>query len=236
MKPSQNPQIAALIERFLDGTTSLEEERTLAQYFQTEEVPQEWLALKEMFAWFDAGMPETEPQTKPVPLRIAWRRWIAAACVVAVLFGGAMLWWKAQETPSTELPEVAQTVPTVAKVSVAPMAKAEPTMSPVAATPQKVMHHKPLAAETNVVSPQVQQATLAPIPAEPQLSPEDAAQLLAENEALRREIAEAHAEIEKIKMQALRARLESNGYYETSLEDGTKIYQPIEEQPKFIAL
>lgn len=49
--------IRQLIERFMAGQTSIEEENLLAEYFRTHDVPEEWKAYKEMFAWFDEGMP-----------------------------------------------------------------------------------------------------------------------------------------------------------------------------------
>ncbi len=49
--------IRQLIERFMAGQTSIEEESLLAEYFRTHDVPEEWKVYKEMFAWFDEGMP-----------------------------------------------------------------------------------------------------------------------------------------------------------------------------------
>ncbi len=54
--------IQSLIDRYLDGQTSLEEEDRLADYFRSHDVPEAWQAYKEMFAYFDAGMPTTEKE------------------------------------------------------------------------------------------------------------------------------------------------------------------------------
>lgn len=48
-------QIAQLLSKFMDGETNVAEEQTLAQYFHTNEVDDEWLEFKEMFALFDDG-------------------------------------------------------------------------------------------------------------------------------------------------------------------------------------
>ena len=45
--------IKRLIERFLEGDTSLQEEKTLYDYFRNAEVAPELLEYKEMFLAFD---------------------------------------------------------------------------------------------------------------------------------------------------------------------------------------
>lgn len=49
--------IERLLRRFMDGLTTVEEENRIAEYFRTHEVDAEWKAYKDMFAWFDDGMP-----------------------------------------------------------------------------------------------------------------------------------------------------------------------------------
>ena len=48
-------QIAQLLTKFMAGETNVAEEQMLAQYFRTNEVDDEWLEFKEMFALFDDG-------------------------------------------------------------------------------------------------------------------------------------------------------------------------------------
>ena len=48
-------EISQLLSKFMAGETNLDEEQMLAQYFRTEEVDDEWLEYKEMFALFDSG-------------------------------------------------------------------------------------------------------------------------------------------------------------------------------------
>lgn len=48
-------QIAQLLNKFMAGETNVAEEQMLAQYFRTNEVDDEWLEFKEMFALFDDG-------------------------------------------------------------------------------------------------------------------------------------------------------------------------------------
>lgn len=54
--------IAQLLSKFMAGTTSLDEEQVLAQYFRTSEVAEDWKEYKEMFALFDSGEVEAHPQ------------------------------------------------------------------------------------------------------------------------------------------------------------------------------
>lgn len=80
-------EIQTLLGRFMDGLTTLDEERRLADYFRTADVPDEWQAYKAMFAYLDAGMPQDGE--KPARTRRLW--WLAAAAAVAVLLGVAVL-------------------------------------------------------------------------------------------------------------------------------------------------
>ena len=46
--------IATLLDKFMAGTTTIEEEQILADYFRSEQrVPAEWEDYKDMFAYFD---------------------------------------------------------------------------------------------------------------------------------------------------------------------------------------
>lgn len=93
----KSEDIQQLIDRFMDGTTTLAEERRLAEFFRTAEPsgqwPEEWLAYKEMFAYFDEGMPEavvppSARKRRSLVVRVA--SVAAAAAVVAVMAGVAV--------------------------------------------------------------------------------------------------------------------------------------------------
>lgn len=104
--------IEKLLQRFLDGVTTLEEERYLGDYFRTHEVSGELRAWKEMFAYFDNGMEEdidemederlrmkdevtsrSKPISNLLSLNSHLRRWHVAsvAAVLAVAVGTALL-------------------------------------------------------------------------------------------------------------------------------------------------
>ena len=59
------PEIADLLNKFMAGETSLDEENILAQYFRTHEVSDEWKEYKEMFAMFDSGTVEVSLNSRP---------------------------------------------------------------------------------------------------------------------------------------------------------------------------
>ena len=57
-------EIAQLLSKFMAGETSVAEEEVLAQYFRTHEVDDEWAEYKEMFALFDNGKVDIEPEAE----------------------------------------------------------------------------------------------------------------------------------------------------------------------------
>lgn len=104
MKAYTKAYIQSLLDKYLDGLTSLEEERLLGEYFRTQSVPPEWEDYREMFAWFDDGMKgeylqddnginiaETASTSIP-PKRSKMIRltlpWLAAACLAGGLIWG----------------------------------------------------------------------------------------------------------------------------------------------------
>lgn len=54
---TMNKEIEQLIKRFMDGHTTVDEENRIAEYLRTHEVEDEWKPYKDMFGWFDDGMP-----------------------------------------------------------------------------------------------------------------------------------------------------------------------------------
>jgi hypothetical protein len=79
--------IEQLLQRFMDGLTSVEEEHRLGHYFRHADVPEEWSAYKEMFAYFDEGMPQgryNTPEQRPRDRRVALWAGLAAAAAVAL--------------------------------------------------------------------------------------------------------------------------------------------------------
>lgn len=97
----KDKHIEQLLNRFLDGTSTLEEEAQLATYFRTHSVHREWRVYQEMFALFDRGEVEMKPQAST---HHGWR-WVAAAAALVLL--ALILPQLFKETPKqTEAPSL----------------------------------------------------------------------------------------------------------------------------------
>lgn len=85
--------IELMLDHFMDGTSSLEEESALAEYFRTHDVGEEWKEYKEMFALFDNG--EVECTEKAIQLvrhtsiyslsSIRWSRYASVAASIVII-------------------------------------------------------------------------------------------------------------------------------------------------------
>ena len=113
-------EISQLLSKFMAGETNLEEEQMLAQYFRTEDVAEEWLEYKEMFALFDSGQVDVDAvndsssqhvetdsgDTRMLPKAVREKpkiivfRWIAAVAAGALLLLAFHFWQGTTEQPS----------------------------------------------------------------------------------------------------------------------------------------
>lgn len=75
--------IEELLQRFMEGETTLDQERQLGEWLRTHQVDDTLKPYQQMFADFDAGLP-SEPALAPRH-RIVWWRWVAAAAVACLL-------------------------------------------------------------------------------------------------------------------------------------------------------
>ena len=92
MRQYTKEYIQSLLTKFMDGTTTLEEEDILNQYFTQGNVPAEWEEYRLLFVELE-GM-------KPQKHRKRWIGWSAAAVVVTAVLSVAMLWQPAQQYPT----------------------------------------------------------------------------------------------------------------------------------------
>ena len=106
MKSPDENHIKQLLDRWLDGDTSLDEENVLATYFRTHDVRPEWLPYKKMFAYIEEGCPET-PAPKVVSPKFGRKWFAAAACAIALLALGALLLHSPQKTIVAPEPHLA---------------------------------------------------------------------------------------------------------------------------------
>lgn len=93
MKKLTHNDIEQLLQRFMDGQTTLDEEAQLAQYFRSTDVPAEWRDYQQMFAWFDKGMPEAQPE-EPQKRTNLWL-WLSVAAAVGLLIFTLQPWEQA---------------------------------------------------------------------------------------------------------------------------------------------
>ena len=102
--------ISQLIERFMEGQSTLAEEQELAKYFGTHEVSEEWKPLQAMFAYFDAGMP-LEEKTASVRVPLAKRLWWRAAAAILLVGGLAAVFIFSQQPKTRVAPKYADNAP-----------------------------------------------------------------------------------------------------------------------------
>ena len=87
-------RIRTLTDRFFDGTTTLEEEQELYDYYRREQaLPADLAQLRRLFLDFAAVQFADEPAAErqaPAPRR--WLRWAVAACAALLIVAGAAVW------------------------------------------------------------------------------------------------------------------------------------------------
>ena len=90
-------RIRTLTDRFLEGETTLEEERELYAFYRSAEVPDDLLSLRPLFVGLEELQLET-PSITSKKKKGDWRKWvmIAASVLVLFLFGGSFLWQQQQ--------------------------------------------------------------------------------------------------------------------------------------------
>ncbi|MBR7086710.1 MAG: hypothetical protein IKI47_04105, partial [Prevotella sp.] len=200
-----------LLDKFMDGTSTLEEEDILAQYFQHQEVPREWEEYRLLFQEIDAMKPV---QAEIVEInsenrRKRWMGWgVAAAVVAGILYFSV---------PSKQ---IEPTAPLTAKVdTTATVAQPENHSSEVkidTISPQK----------SPVESPKRSRRKPRPT----MLDHDKAYVLMAQAE---QEIRDVERQLAQCQQEIVEAQLAALGYIPVMQEDGTIIY--INEQQNLIA-
>ena len=88
MRKYAKTDIRLLLDRFMDGTSTLEEEDVLSNYFRQDDVPAEWENYRQLFAELEAMRPQT---VQPPRTGRCWLGWSAAAAAAGILFV-SVLW------------------------------------------------------------------------------------------------------------------------------------------------
>lgn len=200
--------IAKLLDKYMDGTSTLEEEDILAEYFQGQDIPQEWADYQQLFQEIEA----MKPQSK---VRKRWIGWSVAASV-AVLFITMM--WQQTRQPNTEQTSAVLT----AKADTVSSSRVEQKTD--TATFQKV---QPQPIQTKKRRLRKPKPTMTDI--------DKTYALMAEAEQAKARMVEATAQAEQVKakMEIFNAQMAAYGYVPVMQEDGTIVY--INEQENLIA-
>ena len=210
MKRYTKEYVEKLLDKFMDGTSTLDEEDILVQYFRHQEVSREWEEYRLLFQEIDAMKPvQTEiVEINPENRRKRWMGWGVAAAVVAGILYFAV--------PSKQ---IEPTAPLTAKVDTTTVAQPE---IPISET------------KTDTVSPQkppVQSPKRSRRKPRPTMLDHDKAYvLMAQAE---QEIRDVERQLAQCQQEIVEAQLAALGYIPVMQEDGTIIY--INEQQNLIA-
>ena len=81
--------IEQLLNRFLEGESTIAEEEILAQYFATHIVDSNWEPYKQMFAYFESGMSADDAPGAASTniIKVNWRKVMGIAASVAIMLG-----------------------------------------------------------------------------------------------------------------------------------------------------
>ena len=183
MEPIDNQKyIARLLDRFLQGDSTLEEEQILADYFRSAaDLPAEWEDFRTMFRYFDQGMEHIDYaqqeeaasgllSASPTVGRRSSRWWLTAAASLLILVGMAVSYHHfRQEKPAQVAMTHVRQQPIARKVNTPPAPVATPDESQsrkavVVASRSKSMGDSPYGRKTSRKS----QGATARIPVEEQ--------------------------------------------------------------------
>ena len=218
MKRYTQQHIQDLLDKFMNGLTTLEEEAALGDYFRTHEVPEEWEDYRQVFGYFDRGM-EGElitPQAQEQPfMRLMGRRWwgIAAAAAIAALIVGATVFYHPTSTTQPVVAEVAQEEP---QEQATPIGETQ-NFASLQTTPEQPVETQNLASQTAAVKTSHKRKS-------------NVRRLQAENAKLARENERLQRELADLRRRAFIIDLEANGYKTVMNEDGSIVLIDLEQE------
>ncbi len=218
MKRYSQHQIKALLDKFMDGQTTVEEEALLAEYFRSSDVPAEWEDYRLMFSYFDHGMEgDLVPgeQQRPKLIQLIGRRWwgiAAAACITAAIVATAVLHQPESTTTVPETPEIASN-------EAAPIGETQDVAS-LQTTPEQPVETQNLASR----------AATGKTGHNRKNSHKDQRRLQAENAKRARENERLQRELADLKRRAFIIDLEANGFRAVQDEDGSIVLIDLEQE------
>ena len=197
--------IKDLLDKYMDGTSTLEEEDILANYFRGKDIPQEWEDYRLLFQEIEA----MKPQPKSNKRWIGWS--VAAAIVVGILYVAVP---RQQTIHQQADPLMAQSDTIVQSSEQAPIELAPDTM------PKQKEQVQPIQSKKRSIRK-----------LKPTMHDYDKAYaLMAQAEQEQRDI---ELQLEQAQQEIIEAHLAAYGFIPVKQEDGTIVY--INEQTNDIA-
>lgn len=187
--------IQSLLDKYMEGMTTLEEEDVLHQYFTRSDVPAEWEDYRMLFVEIDSMRPTEKPSHR-------WWSWRIAAAVVAVLVVFAITQMLPENRPE---PVVTAQVEEKDSVTIPKAVEARPD-----STLPKYQQQAPSSTKRRLRKPQ------------PTMTDYDKAYTLMAEAA--KEQQQAEQEMDQAQQEILHTQLTAAGYVAIQQEDGTIIY------------
>ena len=187
--------IQSLLDKYMEGTTTLEEEDILHQYFTRSDVPAEWENYRMLFAEIDSMRPTEK-------LSHQWWPWSIAAAVVAALVVFTITQRPQENQPKSD---VTAQVEEKDSVTIPKAVEARPD-----STLPKHQKQAPSSTKRRLRKPQ------------PTMTDYDKAYTLMAEAA--KEQQQAEQEMDQAQQEILHTQLTAAGYVAIQQEDGTIIY------------
>ena len=198
--------INELLSKFMAGTSTLEEEDILSQYFTQSHIPAEWEQYRLLFAELEAMKPAEKPKR-------LWLRWSVAAAVVVIAL---LAIWGSLDSPA-EKSLVAENETTKVD-SVMPVVTQEEMKTDTIRQQQgKDVLERPKKRSLRKSQPTIN----------------DHAKAYALMAKIEQERLEAEQQLEQCQQEVMDAQLAAHGFVPVKQEDGTIVY--INEQTNYIA-
>ena len=204
--------IQSLLDKYMEGTTTLEEEDTLHQYFTRSDVPAGWEDYRLLFAEIDSMRPAGKSQRQ-------WWTWSMAAAVVAalVVYATTRMLPENRPEPNVVAQVTANDTTTTQAIEARPHPTPMPQRSPVLGGNSAEPSHK--ATKPRLRKPQ------------PTMTDYDKAYALMAS--VKQKQMDVERQIAQAEQDIVEAQLAAYGYIPVMQEDGTIIY--INEQTELIA-
>ena len=197
--------IKDLLEKYMDGTSTLEEENILTNYFRGKNIPQEWEDYRLLFQEIEAMKPQAKTNKR-------WIGWSVAAAIVAGILYVAV---PHQQTIQQQTDSLIAQSDTIVQSS---------EKAPIELTPDTISKQKEQVRPTQTKKRSIRKQ-------DPTIHDIDKAYaLMAQAEQEQREVEQ---QLEQVQQEVIEAHLAAYGFIPVKQEDGTIVY--INEQTNYIA-